>query len=83
MAFSLHYNLAILWIAATWVSYALFVLPYLSVRLSRAWVLAILGAVTALGILLDLWASYLRHLPDSIWFIVGSQRSLVTSQGTL
>jgi nitric oxide reductase subunit B len=57
VAFSLHHNLAILWIAATWVSFALFVLPYLGVRLSRAWVLAILGAVTALGVLLVLWAS--------------------------
>ncbi|MFZ8809974.1 MAG: hypothetical protein ACO2PN_17950 [Pyrobaculum sp.] len=72
---------AILWIAATWVSFALLVLPYLGVRLSRTWVLAILGAVTALGILLGLWSSYLRLLPDPIWFIVRSQRSSVTSQG--
>jgi nitric oxide reductase subunit B len=57
VAFSLHYNLAVLWIAATWVSFALLVLPYLGVRLSMTWVLAILGAVTALGVLLALWAS--------------------------
>jgi nitric oxide reductase subunit B len=85
VAFSLHYNLAILWIAATWVSLVLFVLPYLGVRLSRARVLVILdaGAVTALGILLGLWASYLRLLPDPVWFIVGSQERPVISQGTL
>jgi nitric oxide reductase subunit B len=76
---------AILWIAVSWVSFALFVLPYLGVQLSRARVLAILGAgaVTALGILLGLWASYLRLLPDPIWFIVGSQERPVISQGTL
>lgn len=47
----------ILWIAATWASFALFVLPYLGVLPSRSRVLAILGAVTALGVLLALWAS--------------------------
>ena len=85
VARGLHYNLAILWIAVSWVSFALFVLPYLGVQLSRARVLAILGAgaVTALGILLGLWASYLRLLPDPIWFIVGSQGRPVISQGTL
>ena len=84
VARGLHYNLAILWIAVSWVSFALFVLPYLGVQLSRARVLAILGAgaVTALGILLGLWASYLRLLPDPIWFIVGSQGRPVISQGT-
>jgi nitric oxide reductase subunit B len=85
VARGLHYNLAVLWIAVSWVSFALFVLPYLGVQLSRARVLAMLGAgaVTALGILLGLWASYLRFLPDPIWFIVGSQGRPVISQGTL
>jgi nitric oxide reductase subunit B len=85
VARGLHYNLAILWIAVSWVSFALFVLPYLGVQLSRTRVLAILsaGAVTALGILLGLWASYLRLLPDPVWFIVGSQGRPVISQGTL
>ncbi len=85
VARGLHYNLAILWIAVSWVSFALFVLPYLGVQLSRARILAILGAgaVTALGVLLGLWASYLRLLPDPIWFIVGSQGRPVISQGTL
>jgi len=41
------------------------------------------GAVTALGILIGLWASYLRLLPDPFWFIVGSQGRPVISQGTL
>ena len=60
-------------------------MPYLGVQLSRARVLAILGAgaVTALGILLGLWASYLSLLPDPVWFIVGSQARLIISQGTL
>jgi nitric oxide reductase subunit B len=85
VARNLHYNLAIFWIAVFWVSFALFVLPYLGVQLSRARVLVILGAgtVTALGILLGLWASYLRLLPDPIWFIIGSQERPVTSRGTL
>ena len=39
--------------------------------------------MTALGILIGLWASYLRLLPDPIWFIVGSQVRPVISQGTL
>jgi nitric oxide reductase subunit B len=83
VARGLHYNLAVLWIAVSWVSFALFVLPYLGVQLSRARVLAILGAVTALGILLGLWASYLRLLPDPLWFVIGSQGRPVISQGTL
>jgi nitric oxide reductase subunit B len=85
VARGLHYNLAVLWIAVSWVFFALFVLPYLGVQLSRARVLAILGAgaVTALGILLGLWASYLRLLPDPLWFIIGSQGRPVISQGTL
>lgn len=66
MARGLHYNLAVLWIAVSWVSFALFVLSHLGVQLSRTRVLAILGAgaVAALGILLGLWTSYLRLLPD-------------------
>ncbi|MFZ8841649.1 MAG: hypothetical protein ACO2PM_22550 [Pyrobaculum sp.] len=44
VARGLHYNLAVLWIAVSWVSFALFVLPYLGVQLSRARALAGLGA---------------------------------------
>ncbi|WP_333639099.1 nitric-oxide reductase large subunit [Pyrobaculum aerophilum] len=85
VARALHYNLALLWIAVSWVSFALFVLPYLGVKLSKGKVLAILGAgaFTALGILLGVWSSYLQLLPDPLWFIIGSQGRPVISQGTL
>ncbi|MFN3803857.1 MAG: cbb3-type cytochrome c oxidase subunit I [Pyrobaculum sp.] len=85
VARALHYNLAILWIAVSWVSFALFVLPYLGVQLNRAKVLAILGAgaFTAFGILLGIWASYLQLIPEPWWFIVGSQGRPVVNQGTL
>jgi len=85
VARGLHYNLAILWIAVSWVSFALFVLPYLGVQLSKTRILAVLGAgaFTALGVLFGIWASYLQLLPDPLWFIVGSQGRPVISQGTL
>ncbi len=87
VARGLHYNLAILWIAVTWVSFALFVLPYFGVKIGEGKALAILGAgaVTALGILLGLWASYLGKIPEAgnLWFIVGSQGRPVVSAGTL
>jgi len=85
VARGLHYNLAILWIAVTWVSFALFTLPYFGVNLSRGQVLAILGAGAAvsLGALLGLWLSYLGRIPEPLWFIVGSQGRPVVSAGTL
>lgn len=85
VARALHVNLPILWMAVSWVSFALFVLPYLGVQLSRAKVLAILGlgAFVALGILLGVWASYLQMIPDPWWFIIGSQGRPVVNQGTL
>ena len=85
VARALHYNLAILWIVVTWVSFSLFTLPYLGVNLSarRVTVILGLGAVVAIAILLGIWASYLRLIPDPLWFIIGSQGRPVISQGTL
>jgi len=85
VARALHYNLAILWIVVTWVSFSLFVLPYLGCSLSPARVLLVLGAgaLVAILTLLGIWASYLGLIPDPLWFIVGSQGRPVISQGTL
>ncbi len=85
VARGLHYNLAILWIAVTWVSFALFVLPYFGLKISKGQATAILlaGGGVALLALLGLWASYLGKIPDPLWFIVGSQGRPVVSAGTL
>lgn len=87
VARGLHYNLAILWIAITWVSFALFTLPYFGVKLDEKKVLMILIAATvvSLGALLGLWASYLGKIPatSNLWFIIGSQGRPVVSAGTL
>ena len=85
VARALHYNLAVLWIVVSWVSFSLFALPYLGVTLSFRRVALILGvgALVAIGILLGIWASYLRLIPDPWWFIIGSQGRPVISQGTL
>ncbi|BES81615.1 nitric-oxide reductase large subunit [Pyrodictium abyssi] len=85
VARALHYNLAILWIVVTWVSFAIFILPYFGARITEKHALAILGAgaATALGILFGIWLSYLGKMPDSVWFILGSQGRPVISQGTL
>ncbi len=85
VARGLHYNLAILWIAVSWVSFALFVLPYLGLRLTKTQALTILGAGGAVAILalLGIWASYLGKIPSPLWFIVGSQGRPVVSMGTL
>lgn len=83
----LHIDLAILWMAISWVSFDLFVLPYLGISLSKRQVLIILGAgvVVALGILLGAWASYLQLLPTqyNTWFIIGSQGRPIVNAGTL
>ncbi|MEM4485318.1 MAG: nitric-oxide reductase large subunit [Sulfolobales archaeon] len=85
VARGLHYNLAVLWLVISWVSFSLFALPYLGVRISRRQAFLVLGAgvLTAAGILLGLWASYLRLIPDPYWFIIGSQGRPVISQGSL
>ncbi len=85
VARALHYNLAILWIAVSWVSFALFALPYFGLKLTRGQALAILaaGGATALLILIGIWAGYLGKIPDPLWFIVGSQGRPVISQGSL
>ncbi|MCE4627864.1 MAG: cbb3-type cytochrome c oxidase subunit I [Desulfurococcales archaeon] len=85
VARGLHYNLAILWIAVTWVSFALFTLPYFGVKLTNSKALAILGAggtVALLG-LLGVWLSYLGKIPEPLWFVIGSQGRPVVSLGTL
>ncbi|MCE4625390.1 MAG: cbb3-type cytochrome c oxidase subunit I [Desulfurococcales archaeon] len=85
VARGLHYNLAILWIAVTWVSFALFALPYFGLKISKGQAMTILlaGGLVAVLALLGLWASYLGKIPDPWWFIVGSQGRPVVSAGTL
>ena len=85
VARGLHYNLAILWIAVTWVSFALFVLPYFGLKITKQQSLTILlagGLVAILG-LLGLWSSYLGKMPDSLWFLFGGQGRPVVSLGTV
>ncbi len=85
VARGLHYNLAILWIAVTWVSFALFTLPYFGLKIGRGQALAILGAggLVSVLVLLGIWASYLGKIPGDLWFIIGSQGRPVVSAGTL
>ena len=85
VARGLHYNLAILWIAVTWVSFALFVLPYFGLKITKGQATTILlaGGGVAILALLGLWASYLGKIPDPLWFIIGSQGRPVVSAGTL
>ena len=85
VARGLHYNLAILWIAVTWVSFALFTLPYFGLKITKSQALTILLAGGLVGILglLGIWASYLGRIPEPLWFIVGSQGRPVVSLGTL
>ena len=85
VARALHYNLAILWIAVTWVSFALFTLPYFGVKISEGRALLILGAggLVSVLVLLGVWAGYLGKIPDPLWFIIGSQGRPVVSAGTL
>ncbi|MGC9119728.1 MAG: nitric-oxide reductase large subunit, partial [Thermoproteus sp.] len=82
---ALHYNLAILWIALTWLTFSLFVFPYFGVNVSKRQVAAVLalGTAVALGDLFGIWLSYLGYIPAPWWFIVGSQGRDVIDQGTL
>ena len=85
VARGLHYNLAILWIAVSWVSFALFALPYFGLKITKGQALTILlaGGLVAILALLGLWASYLGKIPEPLWFIIGSQGRPVVSAGTL
>ncbi len=85
VARALHYDLAILWIAVTWVSFALFVLPYFGLKISRGQALAILGAGAAVSllVLIGIWLSYMGKIPEPLWFIVGAQGRPVVTAGTL
>ncbi|MFP3212665.1 MAG: cbb3-type cytochrome c oxidase subunit I [Thermoproteus sp.] len=85
VARALHYNLAILWIVLTWLTFSLFVFPYFGVKLTKTQVVAVLalGVAVALGDLFGIWLSYLGYIPSPWWFIVGSQGRDVIDQGTL
>jgi nitric oxide reductase subunit B len=77
--------LAVLWIVVSWVSFALFVLPYFGVDVSERKVLGILGlgAVVSVGILVGIYASYMQLLPDNLWFLIGAQGRPVITQGSV
>ncbi|MCE4611987.1 MAG: nitric-oxide reductase large subunit [Desulfurococcales archaeon] len=83
VARALHFNLAILWIVVTWISFALFMLPYLGYRLSERQVTVILGlgAIVALALLFGIWIHYLKPLPDPWWYLIGSQGRPFINQG--
>jgi nitric oxide reductase subunit B len=85
VARALHYNLAILWIVVSWVSFALFILPYFGAKISEGEAKLVLsaGAIVSLAILVGIWLSYLGKIPEPLWFIVGSQGRPVISQGSL
>jgi nitric oxide reductase subunit B len=84
VARALHFNLAILWIVVSWVSFTLFILPYLGYRLSERTVAAILaaGAAVALALLFGIWIHYLKPLPDPWWYMFGSQGRPFINQGS-
>lgn len=85
VARALHLNMAIIWVALTWVSFALFALPYLGVPLSRKLVITILGLTlfTGVGLLLGILLSYNQLIPSPFWFMFGSQgRPNDANQGT-
>ncbi|MGC8597750.1 MAG: cbb3-type cytochrome c oxidase subunit I [Thermocladium sp.] len=85
VARALHYTLAILWIALTWVTFSFFVFPYFGLNISRKQLIIVLslGVITGLGTLLGIWMSYLGLIPSPWWFIVGAQGRDVVTQGTL
>ncbi len=84
VARALHYTLGVLWIVVTWVAFALFVLPYFGVALSKRKTLGILGLTlfVGAGALLGIWLSYLQYIPAPWWFIFGAQGRDVAVMGT-
>ncbi|WP_460173713.1 cbb3-type cytochrome c oxidase subunit I [Vulcanisaeta sp. JCM 14467] len=87
---ALHYTLAILWIADTWVIFSLFALPYLGVQLSRRQTLGIMAGaiIVSIATLLGIWLNYLQIIPYSggtvqLWFMFGGQGRDVVTQGTI
>ncbi len=82
---ALHLNMAVVWIALTWVSFSIFALPYLGVPLSKKLTLTILGLTlfTGAGLLLGILLSYNQLIPSPYWFIFGAQgRPDDVDQGT-
>ena len=85
VARALHLNMAIVWIALTWVSFSIFALPYLGVPLSKRLSSAILGLTlfTGVGLLLGILLSYNQLIPSPFWFVFGAQgRPDDVDQGT-
>ncbi len=84
VARALHYTIGVLWVVVTWVAFALFVLPYFGVGLSKRKTLAILGLTLAVGAggLLGIWLSYLGYIPAPLWFVFGAQGRDVAVMGT-
>jgi len=82
---ALHYTLAILWIALTWVTFSFFVFPYFGLSISKRQFITVLvlGVAVGAGTLLGIWLSYLQLIPSPWWFIVGAQGRDVVTQGTL
>jgi nitric oxide reductase subunit B len=82
---ALHYTLAVLWIALTWVTFSFFVFPYFGLNISKRQLITVLvlGVAVAIGTLLGIWLSYLQLIPPPWWFIVGAQGRDVVTQGTL
>ena len=87
---ALHYTLAILWIADTWVIFSLFLFPYLGLQLSRAkaWGITAGAIVVSVAILAGIWLNYLQIIPYSggevmLWFMFGGQGRDVVTQGTV
>lgn len=75
VARAVHLNLAVIWIALTWISFSVFALPYLGIGLSKRDAYLILGLtlVGGLGIVLGILASYNQLIPSPWWFIFGAQ----------
>ncbi|QXJ28614.1 Nitric-oxide reductase, quinol-dependent [Saccharolobus shibatae B12] len=72
---ALHLNMAVVWIALTWITFSIFALPYLGVPLSRKLSFAILGLTlfAGVGLLLGILFSYNQLIPSPYWFIFGAQ----------
>ena len=90
VARALHYTLALLWIADTWVIFSLFILPYLGLKLSKSqtWGIMTASIVVSVLTLLGIWLNYLQVIPYSsgtvqLWFMFGGQGRDVVTQGTV